>query len=74
MGAMTGANSKMALKFCLFRGKIGQYLPRKWWFCASILQFRESVKEEEAVHMDRVFNFAPGPSMLPLPVLEQVQR
>ena len=24
--------------------------------------------------MDRVFNFAPGPSMLPLPVLEQVQR
>ncbi len=24
--------------------------------------------------MDRVYNFAPGPSMLPLPVLEQVQR
>ena len=24
--------------------------------------------------MERVFNFAPGPSMLPLPVLEQIQR
>ena len=24
--------------------------------------------------MDRVYNFAPGPSMLPLPVLQQVQR
>ena len=24
--------------------------------------------------MERVFNFAPGPSMLPLPVLEQVQK
>ena len=24
--------------------------------------------------MERVFNFAPGPSMLPLPVLEQIQK
>ena len=24
--------------------------------------------------MDRVYNFAPGPSMLPLPVLEKVQK
>ena len=24
--------------------------------------------------MERVFDFAPGPSMLPLPVLEQIQR
>ena len=31
-------------------------------------------KEKEDKNMDRVYNFSPGPSQLPLPVLEKIGR
>ena len=37
-------------------------------------KFTHTGREEGGEHMERVYNFSPGPSMLALPVLEQVQK